>query len=110
AIPWLSEPRWAMASVTFVDGWVRTPFAMIVFLAGLQAIPQHMYDAAKIDGATTFQTFRNVTIPYLMPSFAIVILINWMFAFRAFGVIWGLTQGGPGNSTCLRRGSIATGS
>ncbi|WP_312912265.1 carbohydrate ABC transporter permease [Natronosalvus caseinilyticus] len=98
-ILWLADPTWAMISVTFVDGWVRTPFAMIVFLAGLQAIPQHMYDAAKMDGATSFQAFRNVTIPYLLPSFAIVILINWMFSFRAFGVIWGLTQGGPGNST-----------
>lgn len=98
-IYWLSDASIAMLSVTFVDAWVRTPFAMIVFLAGLQSIPQHMYDAAKIDGATTYQTFRNVTIPFLMPSFAIVILINWMFSFRAFGIIWGLTQGGPGNST-----------
>jgi len=98
-IGWLVDPTLAMASVIFVDAWIRTPFATIVLLAGLQSIPQHMYDAAKMDGATTFQTFRNVTLPHLLPSFAIVILINWMFSFRAFSIVWTLTKGGPGSAT-----------
>jgi multiple sugar transport system permease protein len=96
---WLSDQSIIMYLVTATDAWARMPFAMIVFLAGLQAIPQHMYDAAKVDGATTFQAFRSITIPYLRPYFAIVALINWMFAFRAFSVIYPLTQGGPGTRT-----------
>lgn len=98
-LPWLADQTLAMVSVIVVDAWIRTPFAMLIILAGLQAIPPHMYDATKIDGATTFQAFRNVTIPYLKPTFAIVVLINWMFAFRAFGVVWTLTRGGPGSAT-----------
>jgi multiple sugar transport system permease protein len=96
---WLSDKRIIVWLVTVTDAWARMPFAMIVFLAGLQSIPQHMYDAAKVDGATTFQTFRNITVPYLRPYFAIVALINWMFAFRAFSVIFPMTQGGPGTRT-----------
>jgi multiple sugar transport system permease protein len=74
---WLSDQSIIMYLVTATDAWARMPFAMIVFLAGLQAI----------------------TIPYLRPYFAIVALINWMFAFRAFSVIYPLTQGGPGTRT-----------
>lgn len=98
---WLAQPNLAMAIVTFADAWARMPFAMIVLLAGLQAIPQHMYDAAKVDGATTFQTFRAITLPYLRPYLAIVALINWMFAFRAFSIIFPMTRGGPGTRTTV---------
>ena len=89
----------ALPMVTMVDAWIRMPFAMIVFLAGLQSIPEHMYDAAKVDGATSFQMFRNITIPYLRPYMAIVGLIVWMFSFRAFSIIFPMTQGGPGTRT-----------
>lgn len=97
--PWLADQTAALITVTLVDAWARMPFAMIVFLAGLQSIPQHMYDAGRVDGATTFQAFRNITLPYLRPYFAIVGLITWMFAFRAFAVIYPMTQGGPGTAT-----------
>lgn len=98
---WLAQPNLAMGLVTFADAWARMPFAMIVLLAGLQSIPQHMYDAAKVDGATTFQTFRAITLPYLQPYLAIVVLINWMFAFRAFAMIFPMTRGGPGTRTTV---------
>jgi multiple sugar transport system permease protein len=98
---WLAQPNLAMALVTFADAWARMPFAMIVLLAGLQSIPQHMYDAAKVDGATTFQTFRAITLPYLRPYLAIVALINWMFAFRAFAIVFPMTRGGPGTRTTV---------
>ncbi|WP_458187022.1 carbohydrate ABC transporter permease [Haladaptatus sp. NG-WS-4] len=98
---WLAHQNLAMALVTLTDAWARMPFAMIVLLAGLQSIPQHMYDAAKVDGATTFQTFRAITLPYLRPYIAIVALINWMFAFRAFAVIFPMTRGGPGTRTTV---------
>jgi multiple sugar transport system permease protein len=70
-------------------------------LAGLQSVPSHMYDAAKVDGATSFQTFRAITLQYIRPYIAIVALINWMFAFRAFAVVFPMTRGGPGTSTTI---------
>ena len=98
-VAWLADGNRAMLLVTLVDAWARMPFAMVVFLAGLQSIPQHLYDAARVDGATTFQAFRAITIPRLRPYFAIVGLITWMFAFRAFAIIFPMTSGGPGLRT-----------
>lgn len=100
-IAYLADKQMSLAAVTFVDAWVRTPFTMIILLAGLQSIPQHMYDAALVDGATMFQTFRNITLPFLKPFIAIAALINWMFAFRAFSVAFPMTGGGPGQATEL---------
>lgn len=100
-IAWLSTPEFAMLAVMLTDAWARMPFAMLLLLAGLQSIPEHMYDAARVDGATTFQTFRAITVPYLRPYIAIVALINWMFAFRAFAVVFPMTRGGPGISTTI---------
>lgn len=100
-IAYLADSQMALFAITFVDAWVRTPFAMIILLAGLQSIPEHMYDAALVDGATMFQTFRNITLPFLKPFIAIAALINWMFAFRAFSVAFPMTGGGPGVSTQL---------
>ena len=100
-ISFLANPDLALIIVLLVDAWARMPFAMVVFLAGLQSIPQHLYDAAYVDGATTFQTFRAVTLPRLRPYFAIVGLITWMFAFRAFAIIFPLTNGGPGSRTTV---------
>jgi multiple sugar transport system permease protein len=96
---WLSSSATAMMVVILADSWSRIPFAAVVLLAGLQSIPQEMYDAAKVDGATTLQTFRNVTLPYLRPSFFVAGLITWMFAFRAFAIPFSTTGGGPGGAT-----------
>jgi len=96
---WLSTSATAMMVVILADSWSRIPFAAVVLLAGLQSIPQDMYDAAKVDGATTLQTFRNVTLPYLRPSFFVAGLITWMFAFRAFAIPFSTTGGGPGGAT-----------
>ena len=96
---WLANPDTAMAVVIAADAWSRIPFATIIILAGLQSIPQEQYDAAKVDGATTFQTFRHVTLPYLRPSFFVAGLITWMFAFRAFAIPFSTTGGGPASAT-----------
>lgn len=96
---WLGNSLSAMIIIILADSWSRIPFAAIVLLAGLQSIPQEMYDAAKMDGATTWQTFRNVTLPYLRPSFFVAGLITWMFAFRAFAIPFSTTGGGPGSAT-----------
>jgi multiple sugar transport system permease protein len=100
-IAWLASSSAAIVAVIVTDAWARLPFAMLVLLAGLQSIPNHMYDAARVDGATTFQTFRAITVQYLRPYIAIVALINWMFAFRAFAVIFPMTKGGPGTSSTV---------
>lgn len=96
---WLGNSATAMAIVILADAWSRIPFAAIILLAGLQSIPQEQYDAAKVDGATTFQTFRHVTLPYLRPSFFVAGLITWMFAFRAFAIPFSTTGGGPAGAT-----------
>ena len=99
AYSWLGNSMSAMVVVILADSWSRIPFATIILLAGLQSIPQEMYDAAKVDGATTLQTFRHVTLPYLRPSFFVAGLITWMFAFRAFAIPFSTTGGGPGAAT-----------
>ena len=96
---WLGNSFSAMVVVIVADAWSRIPFATIIILAGLQSIPQEMYDAAKVDGATSFQTFRHVTLPYLRPSFFVAGLITWMFAFRAFAIPFSTTGGGPAGAT-----------
>lgn len=97
----LADPTAAMIVVIFADSWSRIPFITIVVLAGLQSIPQETYDAAKADGATIFQTFRHVTLPYLRPSLFVAGLITWMFAWRAFAIPFTTTSGGPGNATTM---------
>lgn len=96
---WLTNSTTAMAIIIGADAWARIPFATVVLLAGLQSIPQSMYDAAMIDGATTWQRFRHVTLPYLRPSFFVAGLLNWMFAFRAFAIPYTTTGGGPAAAT-----------
>lgn len=96
---WLGNSLTAMVIVVLADSWSRIPFAAIILLAGLQSIPQEQYDAAKVDGATTFQTFRHVTLPYLRPSFFVAGLITWMFAFRAYAIPQTTTGGGPAGAT-----------
>lgn len=97
----LGHPTSAMILVIIGDTWSRIPFVTIVLLAGLQSIPQEMYEAAKVDGATTYQTFKHVTLPYLRPSFFVAALITWMFAWRAFAIPYTTTGGGPGNDTTM---------
>jgi multiple sugar transport system permease protein len=98
-IPFLESEALALPIVTLIDAWVRLPFAMIVFFAGLQSIPERLYDAAEVDGATTFQAFRQVTLPYLRPYTAVVALLTLTFALQAFTVVWNTTGGGPNGQT-----------
>jgi ABC-type sugar transport system permease subunit len=89
-IEWLALPL-----VAFIDGWVRMPLATLVFLVGRRAIPARLYEAARMDGATTVQAFRHVTLPQLRPYVFTVVLLLWASAFQAFSVVWVLTDGGP---------------
>lgn len=100
-IIWLGTPFWAMFSVQLVNIWRGVPFFGISLLAGLQAIPQDLYEAAEIDGANAWGRFWNVTVPLLMPVTVVVTLYSIVQTFADFQVIYVLTRGGPVNSTHL---------
>lgn len=100
-IIWLGSPFWAMLSVQLVNIWRGIPFFGISLLAGLQTIPQEMYEAADIDGASGWAKFWNITFPLLMPVTAVVTLFSIVQTFADFQVIYVLTRGGPVNSTHL---------
>jgi len=99
ALTWTASPRLALLSVIVVDIWQWTPFVFLVLLAGLQAIPQEPYEAAKIDGSSQWQTFRYVTLPLLKPAILIALLLRTMDLLRVFDQIFILTEGGPGFAT-----------
>ena len=94
-VVWLGEPRLAFGAAMFVEVWSSIPFMTITFLAGLQAIPPHIYDAAKMDGASPWREFLDMTLPQMRTVIMIVTLLSVIWAFRSFAVIWILTQGGP---------------
>ena len=75
------------------------PFLALIILAGLAAIPRELYDAARVDGAGSFQLFRSITLPLLQPVMYVVGLLGTLWSFNVFDVIWLLTQGGPSNAT-----------
>lgn len=95
----LSDPSLALVSVTLVDVWTWTPFVFLVLLAGLEAAPAEPIEAAQVDGANSWQVFRHVTLPSLVPLISIAVLFRVTWSFRAFDHIYTMTQGGPGNAT-----------
>src|SRR5262249_50246569 len=96
---WLGNPYLAMASLIVVNTWRGLPFYAITLLAGLQTISPELYEAATIDGASTWQRFRYVTLPLLMPVIFIVTMFSVIFTFADFQLIYVLTHGGPANAT-----------
>ncbi|MDJ0616757.1 MAG: sugar ABC transporter permease [Calothrix sp. MO_192.B10] len=98
-INWLGEPTLAMIAVVFADVWKTTPFISILLLAGLQSISPDMYEAHAIDGATPWQSFRQITLPLLMPQVLIAMLFRFAQAFGIFDLISVMTGGGPGGAT-----------
>lgn len=100
-IIWLGMPATAMFSVQLVNIWRGIPFFGISLLAGMQSIPQDLYEAAEIDGANGWQKFWNITTPLLMPVTAVVTLFSIVQTFADFQIVYVLTRGGPVNSTHL---------
>ncbi len=98
-LPWLTDPNLALLSVIIVNTWRGTPFLAITVLAGLQSIPPDLYDASAIDGAGKWQRFRFVTLPLVMPVLLTALVLSTIWTFSDFGVVFGLTQGGPMNAT-----------
>lgn len=98
-IGWLSDTRLALGSVILVDIWHWTPFVFLVLFAGVEGLPKEVLEAARVDGATTWQTIRKVIIPLMMPAIAVAFLFRSIFAFKVFGEVFLLTSGGPGMAT-----------
>ncbi len=95
----LKEPGYAMWALVFMSLWVGLGPRMVLFLAGLVGIPASLYEAAEIDGASRWQTFRNVTIPMLAPTTLFVLVTSTIAAFQVFTPVYMMTQGGPADST-----------
>jgi multiple sugar transport system permease protein len=98
-IEWLSSPKVAMTSVVIVDVWNTTSFVALMLLAGLQSLPEEPFEAARMDGASSLQTFYYLTLPLLRPIILVVLLWRFIDTFRIFDVIYLLTAGGPARVT-----------
>jgi len=98
-ILWLSDPKLVMSSIIFADIWRGFPFVMLILLSGLQAIPRELYEAAKIDRASGFQSFRYITLPSLKKIVGVALALDIIWEFRRFGLVQTMTQGGPGHQT-----------
>ena len=96
---WLLDPSWAFFWTVFVSIWAHMGFYTLILLAGLQAIPGDIYEAASMDAATPWRTFRRVTLPLLMPSLAVVFILGMIRAVQIFDEVYVLTGGGPGTAT-----------
>ena len=100
-VPWLSSSNWAMVSVVMFDVWRVCGYLMVIYLAGLQGIPDVLYEAAQIDGANQWQSMRYITLPLITPTAFFCVIISLIGASQVFDNVWVLTGGGPGDATRL---------
>ncbi len=98
-IDWLSGSGTAWTAIIGLDVWQWTPFVALILIAGLQSLPHEPVEAAAVDGASRWQTFRYITLPMLAPFLAIAVVLRTIQAFKTFDTFKILTGGGPGNST-----------
>ena len=99
-IAWLADPRWAMPAIVLLAVWKNFGYTMIIFVAGLQAIPEQLYEAARLDGASAWQRFRHITLPGLAPTTTFVAVITVIGYFQLFAEPYVMTSGGgPVNAT-----------
>ncbi|MFC5468502.1 carbohydrate ABC transporter permease [Cohnella suwonensis] len=96
---WLGDPKWSMYSVVFTNIWQWTGLSIVIYLAGLQAIPADLYEAGDIDGASRWQRFSRITFPLIAPAFTVNILISIIGSMKVFDIIFVMTKGGPGTAT-----------
>ncbi len=98
-IDWLGDPHWAMPAIILMAVWKSFGYNMLIFIAGLQSIPEELYDAAEIDGAGAFRRFFSITLPMLMPTLVFVSVVTMIGYFQLFAEPYVMTQGGPLRST-----------
>ncbi|CAL9340971.1 carbohydrate ABC transporter permease [Streptomyces sp. enrichment culture] len=97
--PWLTSPDMALLSVVLVNIWIGVPFNMVILYGGLQEIPGELYEAASLDGASAWRTFRSVTLPLLRPVITVVLVLGFMSTVKILDLILALTDGGPADAT-----------
>ncbi|MGW6195007.1 carbohydrate ABC transporter permease [Kribbella sp. NPDC055110] len=93
---WLTDPKWALLSVAAVDVWKGVGLATLIYIAGIVSIPREYIEAARVDGAGSWETFRRVVLPLSRPATVTVIILSLIGGLRSFDLIWAMTQGGPG--------------
>jgi multiple sugar transport system permease protein len=98
-IPWLVQSPAPLFAVIITNIWLGIPFNVILLTAGLNGLPEDIYEAATVDGATSFNKFTNITIPLLKPTIFAVLMLGLIYTLRVFDIIWIMTRGGPGNQT-----------
>lgn len=96
---WLTSSTWAMPALIFLSVWKTFGYNMVLFVAGLQNVPEHLYEAAKLDGASPWQRFRDITLPMLSPTTFFVVVISIIGSFQVFDQALVMTAGGPGTAT-----------
>ena len=95
ATPWLGSPDAVLYALAFAHSWSTIGLSVIIYLAGLQAVDEDLYEAARVDGANPLQSFRYVTLPALRPVTAVVFILTLTQSFKVFDIVWATTQGGP---------------
>jgi multiple sugar transport system permease protein len=98
---WLASTTWALPAVILVSVWQGVGYPMVILLAGLQGIPAELYEAAKLDGASPANQFRQITVPLLTPTLFFLLITQFIASFQVFGIIYVMTQGGPANATSV---------
>ena len=96
---WLASPTWVIPTVALIDTWQWAPYVALIVLGGLQSLPPSVYEAAQIDGASPFKTFRRITLPLLLPTIVTATILRSVDLLRFFDIIYITTQGGPGNAS-----------
>ncbi len=98
-VNWLGDPRWALYALIIVNTWKGAGYQMVIFLAGLQGIPETYYEAARIDGASNWRCFWNITLPLLRPTTFFLAITSVIGSLQAFTIVYAMTEGGPLKST-----------
>ncbi len=98
-LQWLSSPNLAFAAICIAIVWKTSSFVALILLAGLQTIPKSLYEAADVDGASTWQQFKEITLPMLMPAMVVAMIFRTITAIQTFDIPYAMTRGGPGTST-----------
>jgi multiple sugar transport system permease protein len=96
---WLGDPKWAMPSIIVFDVWMWTPFVLLIVMAGLQSLPREPFEAAELDGASTWMVLRRLTFPMLTPVLTLIFILRTIDAIKLYDAVITLTRGGPGTAT-----------
>ncbi len=99
--PWLADGNWALAIIVIADAWKWTPLVVLLVLAGLQSIPEELYEAARMDGAGGWKVFFRITLPMVSWPILVTLILRTVEAIRVFDIIFIMTRGGPANATKL---------